>query len=84
MAKIKQPKVPSFVLPVFKQAGIKIKSFGSPAAFKKVLMKFLKRNNVLHLSTIRNNIPRTTPLEYRLDGFTFYILSEEGVSLLID
>ncbi len=48
MAKIKQPKVPSFVLPVFKQAGIKIKSFGSPAAFEKVLMKFLKRNNVLH------------------------------------
>jgi len=41
-------------------------------------MKFLKRNNVLHLSTTRNNVPRTTPLEYRLDGFTFYILSEGG------
>jgi len=78
MAKIKQPKVPAFVLPVFKQAGIKIKNFKSASAFEKVLIKFLKRNNVLHLSTTRNNIPRTTPLEYRRDGFTFYILSEGG------
>ncbi len=78
MAKIKQPKAPSFVLPVFKQAGVKIKKFESSTTFEKVLMKFLKRNNVLHLSTSRNNIPRTTPLEYRLDGFTFYILSEGG------
>jgi hypothetical protein len=78
MAKIKQPQVPSFVQSVFKQSGIKIKNFKSPAAFEKVLMKFLKRNNVLHLSTCKNNITRTTPLEYRLDGFTFYILSEGG------
>ena len=78
MAKIKQPQVPSFVLPVFKQSGVKIKHFKSPAVFEKVLMKFLKRNNVLHLSTSRNDITRTTPLEYRLDGFTFYILSEGG------
>jgi hypothetical protein len=78
MSTIKQPKAPSFVLPVFKQAGVKIKNFKSSAAFEKVLMKFLKRNNVLHLSTSRNNIPRTTPLEYRLDRFTFYILSEGG------
>ncbi len=78
MSKIKQPKAPSFVLPVFKQAGVRIKKFESSAAFEKVLMKFLKRNNVLHLSTSRNNIPRTTPIEYRLDGFTFYILSEGG------
>ena len=27
MSKIKQPKAPSFVLPVFKQAGVKIKKF---------------------------------------------------------
>ena len=78
MATIKQKKVPSFVLPVFKQSGIKITHFRSAAAFEKVLMQFVKRNNVLHLSTTRNNVPRTTPLEYRLDGFTFYILSEGG------
>ena len=78
MAKIKQPNVPSFVLPVFKQSGVKIKTFTSAAAFEKVLLRFLKRNNVLHLSTTKNDVPRTTPLEYRLDGFTFYILSEGG------
>ena len=78
MATIKQPKLPSFVQAVFKQSGVKIKNFKSPAAFEKVLLKFLKRNNVLHLSTCKNNITRTTPLEYRLDGFTFYILSEGG------
>lgn len=78
MAKLKQQKVPSFVRPIFKQAGIKVKDFRSAKDFEKVLMKFIKRNNVLHLSTCKGNIPRTTPLEYRLDGFTFYILSEGG------
>jgi len=78
MAKIKQQKVPSSILPVLKKAGIKIKDFKSVEAFEKVLMKFLKRNNVLHLATCRNNLPRSTPLEYRLHGFTFYIFSEGG------
>jgi hypothetical protein len=78
MATIRQQKVPSLVIPIFKQSGIKIKTFKSLSEFERVLMKFLKRNNVLHLSTTRNDLPRTTPLEYRLDGFTFYILSEGG------
>lgn len=78
MATIRQQKIPSSALPVFRQAGIKIKGFKSAAEFERVLIKFLKRNNVLHLSTTRNDLPRTTPLEYRLDGFTFYILSEGG------
>ena len=78
MATLRQQKIPSSALPVFKQAGIKIKGFKSVAEFERVLIKFLKRNNVLHLSTTRNDLPRTTPLEYRLDGLTFYILSEGG------
>ena len=78
MATIRQQKIPSSALSVFKRSGIKIKSFKSAAEFERVLLKFLKRNNVLHLSTTRNDLPRTTPLEYRLDGFTFYILSEGG------
>ena len=78
MAKVKQQKVPSFVLPIFKASGIKVKNFTSAKAFEKVLMKFITNNNVLHLSTCKGTIPRTTPLEYRLDGFTFYILSEGG------
>ncbi len=78
MSKITAPAIPSFVQSSFKQSGVKIKHFTSPAAFEKVLMQFLTRNNVLHLSTCRNNITRTTPIEYRLDGFTFYLLSEGG------
>jgi len=66
------------VLPVLKQSGIKLKDFSSVASFEKVLLKFLKRNNVLHLCTCRNKMPRATPLEFRRDGFTFYILSEGG------
>jgi hypothetical protein len=57
---------------------VRIKRFATPAAFEKVLLQFIHRNNVLHLSTCRNNITRTTPIEYRPDGFTFYILSEGG------
>jgi hypothetical protein len=78
MAKIKQLKPPSFALPILKKDGVKLKYFPSAASFEKVLMKFLKRNNVLHLSTCKNRMPRATPLEYRLVGFTFYILSEGG------
>jgi hypothetical protein len=78
MPRIKQPAIPSFVLSSFKQFGVKIKHFTSPAAFEKVLLQFITRNNVLHLSTCRNNITRTTPIEYRPDGFTFYMLSEGG------
>ena len=78
MPKVRQQKVPSFVLPIFKNEKIKVKDFTSVKAFEKVLLKFLKEQNVLHLSTCKNNLPRTTPLEYRLHGLTFYILSEGG------
>ena len=78
MPKVRQQKVPSFVLPIFKKEKIKVKDFTSVKAFEKVLLKFLKEQNVLHLSTCKNNLPRTTPLEYRLHGLTFYILSEGG------
>ncbi len=79
MAKITQAKVPPSVIPLMKKAGVRIKTFKSAESFERVLKKFLKRNNVLHLSTCKNNRTRTTPLEYRLDGFTFYILSGGGV-----
>jgi hypothetical protein len=78
MAKVKQQRVPSFVLPIFKAFGIKVKNFKSAKDLEKVLLKFIKRNNVLHLSTCKGTMPRTTPLEYRPDGLTFYILSEGG------
>jgi hypothetical protein len=78
MPTIKQQPVPEFILPVFKRHGIKIKNYRTPTAFERDLKKFLKRNHILHLSTCNINTPRSTPLEYRLNGLTFYILSEGG------
>jgi hypothetical protein len=78
MAKIKQHPVPKMFVPILKQSGIKIKNYKSATSFEKDLLKFLKRNHVLHLGTSKNDYPRVTPLEYRLIGLTFYILSEGG------
>ena len=78
MSKIKQFPVPVPFTQAFKAAGIKIKQFKTPLGFERVLKKFLKRNHVLHLSTSSGSAPRSTPLEYRLNGMTFYILSEGG------
>ena len=78
MAKINQQPVPQMVLPFLKKAGIKIKNYKSVDSFEKDLLKFLKRNHVLHLCTCKNNSPRCTPLEYRLSGLSFLILSEGG------
>jgi hypothetical protein len=78
MAKINQQPVPEFVKPYFKAAGIAFKKFPTVASFEKALKKFLSRNHVLHLGTCKGRIPRVTPLEYRLTGLTFYILSEGG------
>ena len=78
MATIIQQPVPEFVKPYFKAAGIKIKKFSTAASFEKDLKKFLARNHVLHLGTCKGRVPRVTPLEYRLSGLTFYILSEGG------
>ena len=78
MAKLIQHKLTHAQLPLLKKEKIKLKKFTSAKAFEKVLLKFLKEQNVLHLCTCRNNQPRATPLEYRLHGLTFYILSEGG------
>jgi hypothetical protein len=78
MARLKQPKFPPALLPLLETEKIKLKKFASAKAFEKVLLKFLKEQNVLHLSTCRDNLPRSTPLEYRLHGLAFYILSEGG------
>jgi nitroimidazol reductase NimA-like FMN-containing flavoprotein (pyridoxamine 5'-phosphate oxidase superfamily) len=78
MATIIQQPVPAPVVPLMKKQGVSIKHFTSARSFEKQLLKFLKRNNVLHLSTGRNNVVRSTPLEYRLVGLNFCILSEGG------
>jgi len=78
MPKISQVPVPKPFVEVFKQSGIKIKQFKSPLGFERELKKFIKRNHVLHLATSKNGIARSTPLEYRSQGLTFFVLSEGG------
>jgi hypothetical protein len=78
MSRIKELKAPSSILPVLEKAGIKLRHFKTAEEFETVLLKFLRKNNILHLGTCKDNLPRTTPLEYRLWGFTFFILSEGG------
>lgn len=78
MPTLRQPKFPPALLPILKKEKIALKKFPSAKAFEKVLLKFLKDQHVLHLCTCKNNLPRATPLEYRLHGLTFYILSEGG------
>ncbi len=78
MPKVRQQKATSVVRAVLKKEKIRIKNITSAKAFEKALLKFLKEENVLHLCTCKNKMPRATPLEYRLHGLTFYILSEGG------
>ncbi len=78
MSKMHLQPIPEPVKPFFDKAGIKIKQYRSTASFERDLMRFLKRNHVLHLSTCKDNKARSTPLEYRLIGMNFYILSAGG------
>ena len=78
MPKISQVPVPKPFVEVFKQSGIKIKNFKTPAGFERELKKFTKRNHVLHLSTCKGGSARSTPLEYRTKDLTFFVLSEGG------
>ena len=78
MAKFKQQPVPKVVEPALEEAGIKIKNYKSVTSFENDLKKFIKRNEVLHLSTCRKNAPRATPLGYFSEGLTVFVLSEGG------
>ncbi|MCU0662602.1 MAG: pyridoxamine 5'-phosphate oxidase family protein [Myxococcota bacterium] len=78
MPRIVQQRIPKQAIEALKKTGIEFKKFDSASSFEKELLKFMKRNHVLHLSTCRGNTPRSTPLEYRSDGLTFLILSEGG------
>ena len=78
MSKIKQDPIPTNVISVLKRSGLKIKNYLSASPFEKVLLKFIKRNEVLHLCTSKNDTPRSTPVGYKSRGLTFYILSEGG------
>ena len=78
MAKIKQHPVPVHALPALKQSDIRIKKYRSAASFEKDLLKFIQRNEVLHLCTQRKGALRATPVGYKAHGFTFYVFTEGG------
>lgn len=78
MAIIEQQPVPKPFIQVFENAGLKIKNYKSAESFEKDLARFIKRNTVLHLSTCKENVVRSTPLEYRYIDSKFYILSAGG------
>ena len=60
------------------KAGMRLKKIKTVTAFQRELKKYLNNNLVLHLSTCRNDVPRSTPLEFRFCDMSFYILSEGG------
>ncbi len=76
MSNLKQQPLPDIVKPFYKKEGIKIKTYKSPESFQKVLVKFIARNQVLHLCTSKKDKPRATPLGYMSQGLTVFILSE--------
>lgn len=78
MAKIRQTPLPPPMEYLFKAQGIKLKQFRTVAAFEKEFKKFIASQHVLHLSTCKDNTPRSTALEYRPHGMNFLILSEGG------
>jgi len=78
MSEIKQDPIPINVAAVFKKSGLKLKNYRSASSFEKDLIKFIKRNEVLHLCTTKNDAPRSTPVGYKSQGLIFYVLSEGG------
>jgi nitroimidazol reductase NimA-like FMN-containing flavoprotein (pyridoxamine 5'-phosphate oxidase superfamily) len=78
MPSVKQQPLPKLFEAQFAKAGVALKHYQSAESFEKDLMGFLSRNHVLHLSLCKDNVPRSTPLEYRLDGMVFYVLSAGG------
>lgn len=72
------PKLSDRKKAVFAEQGLKIIEEISVSAFEKVVTDYLDGHNVLHLSTCRNNEPRSTAVEYFNQGLTVYVLSEGG------
>ncbi len=78
MAKLNIPKSNEREQLIFEKNNIKLIESMEPEEFEKVIIEFLDSHNVLHLATCRDNVPRSTPLEYFNNGLIVYILSEGG------
>jgi len=78
MAKLTIPRSNEQEKAVFAKLNITLREEITVPEFEAVISDYLKKHNVLHLATCRDNEPRSTPLEYFNHGLTVYILSEGG------
>lgn len=78
MAKLIIPKSNERERAIFEKHNIRLVESMTPEEFETVAIEFLNTHNVLHLATCKDNIPRSTPLEYFNNGLTVFILSEGG------
>jgi hypothetical protein len=78
MAKIIVPKSNERERALFAKLNITLIESLTENEFEQAVIDYLNTHNVLHLSTCRDNEPRTTPLEYFNNGLTVHIFSEGG------
>ncbi|MFC1591076.1 pyridoxamine 5'-phosphate oxidase family protein [Thermodesulfobacteriota bacterium] len=82
MPTVSLPKISSAKKASLEKHGLEIIESISVAAFEKAVINYLSRHNVLHLATCRDNIPRSTTVEYFNAGLTVHLLSEGGLKLV--
>ena len=82
MPKLTLPSLSEKKRESLKRFGLKIIESLSVEEFEQVVTDYLNLHNVLHLSTCRNNQPRSTTVEYFNNGLTVYILSEGGGKII--
>ena len=81
MAHITVARVSDRLKAALDKAGIKLKENLTPESVEKAIIEYISENNILHLATSRNNIPRCTPLEYKHKGLNLYVFSEGGAKI---
>jgi hypothetical protein len=78
MGKLIVPRPNSRERAVFDIGNITLIESITEEEYLEMAAEYLSNHNVLHLSTCRDNEPRSTPLEYFNNGITVYIFSEGG------
>ncbi|MBI5375157.1 MAG: pyridoxamine 5'-phosphate oxidase family protein [Candidatus Schekmanbacteria bacterium] len=78
MPKINVPKFSEKLRDILKKNGITLKEKITTEDFEKEVVRYLDKNNVLHLGTTYRDVPRVTPIEYKHDGLIIYMFSEGG------
>jgi uncharacterized pyridoxamine 5'-phosphate oxidase family protein len=53
----------------------------TPKDLEKLIIQFLKKQNMCVLATCGDNVPRATPVEYHSKGTTIYFVGEPGTKL---